>query len=189
MVARSECSTDRRTDVIEHDVTMRRARAPRRLFLGQTRESMEFDVVVVGAGPAGLAAACRLGQLARAANRELAVGVVEKGAAVGAHIVSGAVLEPRALDELFPDWRERGVPVATAVTAEHVAWLRSAASSTRVPSGFVPRALHNRGNYVVSLGDLCQWLAAQAEALGCHVLPGFAATDVLFDRSEEHTSE
>jgi electron-transferring-flavoprotein dehydrogenase len=142
---------------------------------------MEFDVVVVGAGPAGLAAACRLGQLARVANRELAVGVVEKGAAVGAHIVSGAVLEPRALDELFPDWRERRAPVATAVTAERVHWLRSAASSTRVPNGFVPRALHNRGNYVVSLGDLCQWLAAEAETLGCHVLPGFAATDVLFD--------
>ena len=146
-----------------------------------SRESMEFDVVVVGAGPAGLAAACRLGQLARAANRELAVGVVEKGATVGAHIVSGAVLEPRALAELFPDWRERGAPVATAVTAEHVHWLRSRAESTRVPQWLVPRALHNRGNYVVSLGDLCQWLGSEAEALGCHVLPGFAATDVLFD--------
>jgi electron-transferring-flavoprotein dehydrogenase len=142
---------------------------------------MEFDVVVVGAGPAGLAAACRLGQLARAADRELSVGVVEKGAAVGAHIVSGAVLEPRALDELFPDWRERGAPVRTAVTAEHVHWLRGAASTTRVPPWLVPRELHNRGNYVVSLGDLCQWLATQAEALGCHVLPGFAATDALFD--------
>ena len=146
-----------------------------------SRESMEFDVVVVGAGPAGLAAACRLGQLARAANRELAVGIVEKGATVGAHIVSGAVLEPRALEELFPDWRERGVPSATAVTAEHVAWLRSAASSMRVPHWLVPRALHNRGNYVVSLGELCGWLAMQAEAFGCHVLTGVAATDVLFD--------
>ncbi|HJR70718.1 MAG TPA: NAD(P)/FAD-dependent oxidoreductase, partial [Gammaproteobacteria bacterium] len=146
-----------------------------------SRESMEFDVVVVGAGPAGLAAACRLGQLARAANRELAIGIVEKGAAVGAHIVSGAVLDPRALTELFPDWLERGAPVATAVTAEHVHWLRSGAESSRVPQWLVPRALHNRGNYVVSLGDLCQWLGSEAEALGCHVLPGFAATDALFD--------
>jgi electron-transferring-flavoprotein dehydrogenase len=142
---------------------------------------MEFDVVVVGAGPSGLAAACRLGQLARAANRELAVGVVEKGAAVGAHIVSGAVVETRALEELFSDWRERGAPAAAPVTAEHVHWLRGAASSTRVPHRLVPRALRNRGNYVVSLGELCQWLAVQAEALGCHVLPGVAATDVLFE--------
>ncbi len=145
-----------------------------------SRESMEFDVVVIGAGPAGLATACRLAQLARAANRELTIGVVEKGAAVGAHIVSGAVFEPRALDELFPDWRERGAPVKTPVTAERVEWLRSASGSLRLPEALVPRALHNRGNFVISLGDLCQWLASQAEALGCNVLPGFAAADVLY---------
>jgi electron-transferring-flavoprotein dehydrogenase len=142
---------------------------------------MEFDVVVIGAGPAGLATACRLAQLARAANRVLTIGVVEKGAAVGAHIVSGALLEPRALDELFPDWRERGAPVKTAVTTERVEWFRTANRSVRVPHLLVPRALHNRGNFVISLGELCQWLANEAEALGCHVLPGFAAADVLYE--------
>ncbi len=145
------------------------------------RESMEFDVVVIGAGPAGLATAYRLAQLARAADREITVGVVEKGAAVGAHIVSGAVLEPRALDELIPDWRERGAPVTTPVSVEHVDWLTNGRRGFRVPKMFVPRALRNHGNFVVSLGDLCRWLAAQAEALGCHVLPGFAAADVLYD--------
>ena len=147
------------------------ARPRRRGCINMSRESMEFDVVVIGAGPAGLATACRLAQLARAANRELTIGVVEKGAAVGAHIVSGAVFEPRALDELFPDWRERGAPVKTPVTAERVEWLRSASGSLRLPEALVPRALHNRGNFVISLGDLCQWLASQAEALGCNVLP------------------
>jgi electron-transferring-flavoprotein dehydrogenase len=142
---------------------------------------MEFDVVVVGAGPAGLAAACRLAQLARAANLDLSVGVLEKGAAVGAHVVSGAVLEPRALEELFPDWHERGAPLVTPVTTEQVCWLRNSAAAVSVPQAFVPRALHNRGNYVVSLGDVCRWLGEQAERLGCHVLPGFAATEVLYD--------
>ena len=164
------------------DVTMRRVCAPSPAWMiDMSRESMEFDVVVIGAGPAGLAAACRLAQLARAANRGLTIGVVEKGAAVGAHIVSGAVFEPRALDELFPDWRERGAPLKTPVTAERVEWLRSASSSLRLPQALVPRALHNRGNFVISLGELCQWLASQAEALGCNVLPGFAAADVLYD--------
>jgi electron-transferring-flavoprotein dehydrogenase len=146
-----------------------------------SRESMEFDVVVIGAGPAGLATACRLALLARAANREITIGVVEKGAAVGAHVISGAVLETRALDELFPDWRERGAPVKTPVTAERVEWLTSATGGMRVPQALVPRALHNHGNFIVSLGDLCQWLAAEAESLGCHVLPGFAAAEVLYD--------
>jgi len=146
-----------------------------------SRESMELDVVVVGAGPAGLATACRLAQLARAAGRELSVGVVEKGAAVGAHIVSGAVFEPRSLDELFPDWREHGAPVKTSVTAERVEWLTGANGRVRVPEFLVPRALRNHGNFIISLGDLCQWLAKQAEELGVNVLPGFAAADVLYD--------
>jgi electron-transferring-flavoprotein dehydrogenase len=154
---------------------------PAQLAPDMTRESMEFDVVVVGAGPAGLAAAYRLAQLAQEARRELAVCVVEKGAAVGAHIVSGAVLEPRALTELIPDWRTRGAPVTTAVDGERLYWLMSAARSVHVPQLCVPRSLHNHGNYVVSLGDLCRWLAGEAESLGCHVLPGFAATEVLYD--------
>ena len=142
---------------------------------------MEFDVVVVGAGPAGLAAACRLAQLARAAGRAINVGVVEKGSGIGAHIVSGAVFEPRALDELFPDWRERGAPVTTQVTEERVEWLTGPTGRVRVPELLVPRALRNGGNFVISLGALCQWLASQAEALGVSVLPGYTAADVLYD--------
>ena len=145
------------------------------------RESLEFDVVIVGAGPAGLGAACRLGQLARAAGTELAICVVEKGAEVGAHILSGAVLEPRALSELFPDWRARGAPPATPVTTERFYWLFSERSHRVLPAGLVPRPLHNRGNYIVSLGDLCRWLAQEAEALGVSVLPGTAATELLYD--------
>jgi electron-transferring-flavoprotein dehydrogenase len=146
-----------------------------------SRESMEFDVVVVGAGPSGLAAACRLAQLAQAHGREVSICVVEKGAAVGAHIVSGAVFDPRPLDELFPDWRERGAPVTTEVTTDELHWLRDAERSAPVEERWIPRALFNDGHYVISLGDLCRWLGEQAEALGCNVLPGFAAVDVLYD--------
>jgi electron-transferring-flavoprotein dehydrogenase len=144
---------------------------------------MDFDVVIVGAGPAGLAAACRLGQAAADAGREISVCVVEKGAEVGAHILSGAVLETRALDELFPDWRDTGAPVETAVSGDRVAWLVNAERAVDVPNAFVPRSLHNRGNYIVSLGRLCAWLAEQAEAMGCNVFPGFAASEVLYDAS------
>ena len=142
---------------------------------------MEFDVVIVGAGPCGLAAACRLLQLARDAGTEVSVAVIEKGAEIGAHILSGAVLETTALDELFPDWRERGAPVQTAVTADEVHWLRSGEASLRVPELFVPRPMHNKGNYIISLGRLCQWLGEQAEALGANLFPGFAGAELLYD--------
>ncbi|MEO7386944.1 MAG: electron transfer flavoprotein-ubiquinone oxidoreductase [Gammaproteobacteria bacterium] len=144
------------------------------------RESMEFDVVIVGAGPCGLAAACRLLQLAAASGREVSVCVVEKGAEIGAHILSGAVFEPAALTELFPDWRERGAPVATAVTGDEFHWLRNGTSSTRVPGVLIPRPMRNHGNYIISLGRLCQWLGQQAEALGANLFPGFAASRVLY---------
>ena len=135
------------------------------------RESMEFDVVVVGAGPSGLAAAIRLKQLAPDAS----VCVVEKGGEVGAHILSGAVIEPRALDELLPDWRERGAPLSTPAADDRFLFLTER-RAIRLPT---PPQMHNHGNYVVSLGDVCRWLAAQAEALGVEVYPGFPAADLL----------
>jgi len=160
---------------------MRHRFASARRFPPVSRETLEFDVVVVGAGPSGLAAACRLAQLARADGREPSVCVVEKGASIGAHIVSGAVFEPRALAELFPDYRERGAPLGAAVTAERVVWLRGPAASTTVPAALVPRPLRNHGNRVLSLGDLCRWLGQQAESLGVSVFPSFAAADVLIE--------
>jgi len=141
------------------------------------RESMEFDVVIVGGGPAGLAAACRLLQL----DPNLSVVVVEKGSEIGAHILSGNVFEPTALDELFPDWQTRGAPVTTAVTGDDVYFLTSAVKGIRTPGFFVPKPMHNEGNYIISLGRLCQWLGEQAEALGVNVFPGFAAAEVLYD--------
>ncbi len=142
-----------------------------------SRESMEYDVVIVGAGPSGLAAACRLRQL----NDALSVCVVEKGSEVGAHILSGAVFEPSALNELFPDWKERAAPLLTPVAKDDIYVLRSAQSAIRVPGLFVPKTMHNEGNYVISLGNLCRWLATQAEALGVEIFPGFAAAEVLYD--------
>ncbi len=142
---------------------------------------MDFDVVIVGAGPCGLAAACRLLQLARDAGTDVSVAVIEKGAEIGAHILSGAVLETTALDELFPDWRKRGAPVQTAVTADEVHWLRSADADIKVPDLFVPRPMHNKGNYIISLGRLCQWLGQQAEELGANLFPGFAGAEVLYE--------
>ncbi|HEX5318197.1 MAG TPA: electron transfer flavoprotein-ubiquinone oxidoreductase [Stellaceae bacterium] len=138
---------------------------------------MEYDVVVVGAGPAGLAAAIRLKQLAAEAGSELAVCVVEKGSEVGAHILSGAVFETRALDELIPDWRERGAPLDTPATDDNFLYL-TRRRAYRLPT---PPQMHNRGNYIISLGNLCRWLAGQAEELGVEIYPGFAAAEVLYD--------
>ena len=145
------------------------------------RESMEFDVVIVGAGPAGLSAACRLMQQANEAEQELTVCVVEKGSEVGAHILSGAVIESRALDELFPDWKELGAPLNTPVTEDQIFLLKNEEKSIQVPNAFVPKTMHNQGNYIVSLGNVCRWLAEQAEQLGVEIFPGFAAAEALYN--------
>ena len=141
------------------------------------REQMEYDVVVVGAGPSGLAAAIRLKQLAAVAASELAVCVIEKGSEIGAHILSGAVFEPRALNELIPDWRERGAPLNTPATDDRFLYLTKN-RALRLPT---PPPMHNHGNYIISLGNLCRWLASQAEELGVEIYPGFAAAEVLYD--------
>jgi electron-transferring-flavoprotein dehydrogenase len=140
------------------------------------REAMEFDVVIVGAGPAGLAAAIRLRQL----SPETSVVVVEKGSEVGAHILSGAVIDPIALDRLLPDWRTEDAPIKTQVSDDRFYWL-SASSAVRLPNFMMPPLMSNHGNYVVSLGNVCRWLATKAEALGVEIYPGFAAAEVLFD--------
>ncbi len=144
-----------------------------------TRDVMEFDVVIVGAGPSGLAAAIRLKQLAAEEGREVSVCVVEKGSEVGAHIMSGAVIETRALDELIPRWKERGAPLVTPAERDRFLLL-TAVNAIRLPT---PPQMHNRGNYIVSLGNVCRWLAGQAEALGVEIYPGFAAAEVLLDES------
>lgn len=141
------------------------------------REFMEYDVVIVGAGPSGLAAACRIRQL----NEELSVVVVEKGSEVGAHILSGAVFEPRALNELFPDWKEKGAPLNTEVTGDDIYMMHNAEKAIKVPGLFVPKTMHNEGNYIISLGNLCRWLGEQAEALGVEIFPGFAASEVIYN--------
>ena len=145
------------------------------------RESMEFDVVIVGAGPAGLSTACKLMQLARQAEQELMVCVVEKGSEVGAHILSGAVFETRALDELFPDWQARQAPLTTPVTEDHIYLLQDDSKARKIPNFAVPKTMHNHGNYIVSMGNVCRWLASQAEELGVEVFPGFAAAEIIYN--------
>jgi electron-transferring-flavoprotein dehydrogenase len=144
------------------------------------RESMAYDVVIVGAGPAGLAAAIRLKQLGEAAGREISVCILEKGSEVGAHILSGAVVDPRAIDELLPNWRELDSPLTVPVT-ENLHWVLTRTKQRSLPHIMMPPFMSNKGTYTLSLGNLCRWLAGQAEALGVEIFPGFAAAEVLFN--------
>jgi electron-transferring-flavoprotein dehydrogenase len=144
------------------------------------RESMPYDVVIVGAGPAGLAAGIRVKQLAEQAGREVSVCILEKGSEVGAHILSGAVVDPRALDELLPNWRDLDSPLTVPVT-QNLHWVLTAKKKIALPHIFMPPFMSNKGTYTVSLGNLCRWLAGQAEALGVEIFPGFAAAEVLFN--------
>ncbi|WP_036567368.1 electron transfer flavoprotein-ubiquinone oxidoreductase [Oceanospirillum beijerinckii] len=150
------------------------------------RDAMEFDVVIVGAGPSGLSAAISLMQQANETGQELTVCVVEKGSEAGAHILSGAVIEPTALNELIPDWKEKGAPLTTAVTEDQIVMLKSDTASKTFPNAIVPKSMHNHfangeSNYIVSLGNVCRWLAEQAEALGVEIFPGFAAAELLIE--------
>jgi electron-transferring-flavoprotein dehydrogenase len=144
------------------------------------RESMEFDVVIVGAGPAGLSAAIRLKQLAAETGSEISVVVLEKGSEVGAHILSGAVIDPVGLDSLLPGWRDEDSPIKTKVTEDRFMFLGHS-GSVRLPNFMMPPLMNNHGNYIVSLGNVCRWLATKAEELGVEIYPGFAAAEVLYD--------
>ncbi len=141
---------------------------------------MEFDVVIVGGGPAGLATACRLMQCAEKSGKELSVCLVEKGSEIGAHILSGAVMDPKALNELFPDWKARGAPLTTPVSEDHVYYLVNDTNRIKIPGMLVPKATHNQGNYALSLANFCRWMGGQAESMGVNIFPGFAASEVLY---------
>src|SRR5688500_10888898 len=143
------------------------------------RESMPYDVVVVGAGPAGLATAIRLKQLAAEKGREISVCVLEKGSEVGAHILSGAVIDPKGLNELIPGWKEKGAPVGVPVT-DNLHWVLTPRRKWEIPHWAMPPFLSNEGNYTCSLGNLTRWLAGQAEELGVEIFPGFPAAEILY---------
>ena len=147
-------------------------------------ESLKYDVVIVGSGPAGLATAIRLRQLAANSGAELSVCLLEQGSEIGAHTLSGAIIQTRALDELLPDWRNMGAPLNTPVSEDEFHFFTGAKTSIRIPHILVPASMHNKGNYVASLGDLCRWLGQQAEALGVDIFPGFAATEILLDGND-----
>ncbi|MFC0269408.1 electron transfer flavoprotein-ubiquinone oxidoreductase [Kushneria aurantia] len=151
------------------------------------RESMSFDVVIVGAGVAGLSAACRLMQYAAEQQRELSVCVLEKGAEVGAHILSGAAFDPSALNRLFPDWHQRGAPLHVAASQDEILYLRDSRRALRFPEALVPPSMLNRGSYLISAADLCRWLAEQAEALGVDIFPGFPAQQLMFGEQGQVT--
>ena len=144
------------------------------------REAMDYDVVVVGGGPGGLATAIRLKQLAAEKGTDVSVVVLEKGSEPGAHILSGAIMDPRALDELLPNWKELGAPLNQPVTGDDVQFF-STTGTINTPQFLIPKCLHNEGNYVISLGNLVRWLGQQAEALGVEIFPGFAAAEVLYN--------
>jgi len=145
------------------------------------RESMEFDVVIVGAGPAGLSTACRLMQIAQEKEQEISVVVLEKGSEVGAHILSGAVIEPRAISELFPDWQNMGAPLKTPVTKDEIYYFTKPEGAFKIPNWMAPKTMHNDNNYIVSLGNVTRWLGEQAESLGVEIFPGFAAAEILYN--------
>ncbi len=145
------------------------------------RENMEYDVVIIGAGPSGLSCAIRLKQLAQKNGNDLNICILEKGSEVGAHIMSGAVFEPRALDELIPDWKDKGAPLTCEAKKDKFLFM----TKTRAFRFMTPPQMHNKGNYIISLGNLCRWLAEQAEALGVEIFPGFAAAEILYNDKDQ----